>query len=84
MLQEHKSGYDIAIVRGRCVGNRTLFLQPPSHAIERLIREVIRSRTILSVEVCDQPPPNLQVPLAVRIEAPIEPLEQLLKGFWRR
>ena len=77
ILQEHKLGHDVAVVRRSRVGDRALLFETARHAVECLIGQFVGSQTVPAVEVRGQPAAHLEVPFATGIRTLIKPIEQL-------
>jgi hypothetical protein len=84
VFEQHKSRDDIAIAGGRASDDPPALLQSPRDAAERLVSEVFGPRAIPPIEVQNEPPANLEVRLAIRLTAIVEPLEQSTECEFRK
>ena len=61
-------------------------LQRASDAIERLVSQLVGRGTVPPIEVRDQSPAHLEIPLAVRLGTVVQPCQQsveyVLRKFW--
>lgn len=79
VLQEHESGDDVAVACGHGIGHRALFLEPPRHAVQRIVREFVRPEAPLPPEILHQTPAHLEVPFAAGVDAGVQPGEQSIE-----
>ena len=73
ILEEDKLRDDVAVAGRRPRGDAAGLLQRASDAIEGLVRQLISRGTVPPIEVQDQSPAHLEIPLAVRFGTVVQP-----------
>ena len=86
IFEEDEPRDDVAVARRRPGGNGAALLQRASDPIERLVSQLLGCGTVPPIEVQDQPPAHLEIPLAVRLGTVVQPCQQsveyVLRKFW--
>src|SRR5262245_17000682 len=75
VLQEDKSGDHIAVPGWWSGDDYAGLLQRSADTIERLVSQLISSRSIAPIEVRHESPAHLEILLAVRVDAVVQPFE---------
>ena len=84
ILEQHEARDHVAIAGRRTRRNRAGLFERSRDAVQRLVGKVISAGTIAPIEVLNQPPANLQIPFAVRLDAVIQPFEQTREAEFRK
>ena len=86
IFEEDEPGDDVAVPRRRSDDDFTALLQRASHPVECLVSQLVGGGTVPPVEVRDQSPAHLEIPLPVRLGTVVQPSQQsveyVLRKFW--
>ena len=76
VLEQHEPRDGEAIARRRGHDDPPLLLERPRDAGQRFIGQFVGEWALASIEVGDQPPPNVEIGLTVRIDTVVQPFQQ--------
>jgi hypothetical protein len=83
MLHEDVPRDDVAVVGGN-FGNRPLFFEASDDPVDGLVGQFVRGTASFPIEVRRQPPSDVDVAFAARIDTLIQPREKLVEGVRTR
>jgi hypothetical protein len=76
VFEQHKPRDGEAIARWRGHDDSPLLLERPRDARQRFIGQFVGEWALTSIEVRDQPPPNVEIGLTGRIDTVVQPFQQ--------
>src|ERR1041385_5247457 len=80
ILEKDEPRDGIAVLRRHSVTNLAFLRQPACDSGQRFIGQFVGGGTVLPLEIQNQPAADFEVPLSARINAIVQPIQELMKS----